>query len=77
MNGENWLLVTDKPAEFEKQAVEVQDFRRITHHFTGIYRIYLKSIRKNPKVTAWNRLDLGTLGFWPIMPKNLLFNWST
>ena len=32
---ENWRLVTD-------ELVEVRDFRTITDHFRGIYRIYLK-----------------------------------
>jgi hypothetical protein len=32
-NGENQLLVTDEPFEFEKQPVEVQDFRGNTEHF--------------------------------------------
>ena len=35
MNRENWPLVVDEP-------VEVQDFRKITHHIRGIYGIYLK-----------------------------------
>ena len=38
--GENRQLVTDEPVEFEDQSVEVQDCRRITDHFTGIYGIY-------------------------------------
>jgi hypothetical protein len=35
------------------------------------YEICLKSIKKNWKITICNWLDLETLGFWPIMPKNL------
>jgi hypothetical protein len=34
---ENPQLVTNEP-------VEVQDFRRITDHFRGVYAIYLKLI---------------------------------
>ena len=30
LSGENCQLVTDKPVEFEKQPIEVGDFRRIT-----------------------------------------------
>ena len=41
---ENRQLVTNEPVEFEKQPVEVQDFRRITDHFRGIHGIYLKLI---------------------------------
>ena len=33
MIGEIWQLVTDEPVEFEKEPVEVQDCRKITHHF--------------------------------------------
>ena len=33
MSGENRPLVTDDPVEFEKQPVEVQDFRKIAHHY--------------------------------------------
>ena len=29
----------NKPVEFEKQPVEVQDFRGITHHFRGVPNI--------------------------------------
>ena len=43
MNVENWLLVTDEP-------VEVQDFRKTTNHFRGVYRMYLKSIKENQKM---------------------------
>ena len=39
MIGENRQLVTNDPAKFEKQPVEVQDCRKITDHFRGIYRI--------------------------------------
>jgi hypothetical protein len=39
INAENRLLVADKrlPLEFEKSPVEIQEFKRITHHFRGIY----------------------------------------
>ena len=36
---ENWLLLIDEWVEFEKQPVEVQDFKKVTNHFRGIYRI--------------------------------------
>ena len=39
MNGENRPLVTGEPVEFEKSQVEVQDFRKITHHFRGMWNI--------------------------------------
>ena len=39
MNGENRLLVTDEPVEFEKYPIEVQDFNKIPNHLRGIYII--------------------------------------
>jgi hypothetical protein len=45
MIGENRQLVTDEPVEFEKQLVEVQDSRKITNHFRGIFRIYPNLIK--------------------------------
>jgi hypothetical protein len=61
MNGENPPLVTGEPVEFEKSQVEVQDFRKTTHHFRGICGTYRKSMKKNRKFTACNWLDLETL----------------
>ena len=63
LSGENWQLVIDEP-------VEVQDFKRITDRFRGIYKIYLKWIKLNWKMSTCNRLDLESLGSWPTMPKN-------
>ena len=35
----SWItLVAHEPIEFEKQPVEVQDFRRMTNHFRGTYK---------------------------------------
>ena len=65
MNGDRWLLVTDK-------SVEVQVFKKITDHFNGIYGIYPNLTKKNRKMSTCNRLDLETLGSRMIMPKNLL-----
>ena len=42
MNGENRPLVTDEP-------VEVQDLKKITNHFRGMYEICLKLIKETPK----------------------------
>ena len=46
---ENWQLVTNEPAEFEKQVVQVQDYMKITNHFEGIYRIYPNFIKEKPE----------------------------
>ena len=58
MNGSNAPVVTDAPVEFENQAVEVQDYRKITDHFEQIFGIYLKLIKRNRKLALRNRLDL-------------------
>ena len=64
MNRENRLLVTDEP-------VEVQDFRKITNPFGGIYRTSHNLIKKNQKMSKCNQLILETLGSCLIMSKNL------
>ena len=68
---ENRQLVTDEPVEFEKYPVEVEDCRKITHQFGGIYRINPNLIKENRRISKCNRLDLQTLGSRPIVPKNL------
>ena len=40
--GKKQRLVTDEAVEFQKSLVEVRNFRRITDHLRGLYRIYLK-----------------------------------
>ena len=72
INGNNRPLVTDERVELEKQPFEAQYFRRITLHYRRIYRIHPIQQRKpERRITTCNRLDLETLGVWPIMPKNL------
>jgi hypothetical protein len=73
---ENWQLVTDEPVEFEKLPVEVQDCRKITDHFKGIYKIYPNLMKENQRMSTCNRLDLQTLGSQPVMPKNLPDHWA-
>ena len=43
------LVITDEPAEFEEYPVEVQDCRKINHHFRGIYGIFLEFNIENPE----------------------------
>ena len=65
MVGENQQLVTDEP-------VEIQDYRKITDCFKGIYKAYPNLIKENQRMSTCNRLDLQTLGSQlVIMPKNL------
>ena len=71
MIGESRRLVTNEPVEFEKSPVEVQDCRKITDHFRGIYRIYPNLIKENRRMSTYNRFDLRTLGSQEIMSKNL------
>jgi hypothetical protein len=73
---ENQQLVTNEPVEFEKSLVEVQDCRKITDHFRGIYKIYPNLINENRRMSTCNRLDLKTLGSQPIMYKNLPGHWT-
>ena len=53
----------------------MEDYRKITDHFRGIYRIYPNLIKENRRMWTCNRLDLQTLGFQPVMPKNLPEHW--
>lgn len=58
MKGENQPPLTDELLEFEKQSVQVQDFRIINDHFRGTYRIHLELIKKTERsqhVTGWTR----------------------
>jgi hypothetical protein len=55
--GENRLLGTDEPVEFEIQPVEVEDLRGITGHFRRICGICLHVIKKAvgfQHVTGWS-----------------------
>ena len=56
---ENRQLVEDGP-------VEVQECRKITDHFRGIYGICPNLIKGNRRMSTCNRLDLQTLGSQPI-----------
>ena len=50
----------------------IQDYRKFTDHFRGIYRIYPNSVKDNWRMSTCNRLDLQTLGSQTVMmPKNL------
>lgn len=59
--------------------LSLRDFRKIIHHFRGIYGIYLKLMKKTRTMdTTCNQLNLETLGFWPLMsrksPQTLISN---
>jgi hypothetical protein len=60
-----------EPVEFEKKLSEVEDCKKITDRFRGIYRIYPDLIKENRRMSTCDRLDLQTLGSQPVMPKNL------
>jgi hypothetical protein len=63
VTGENRVLVTEEPVEFEKSPVGVQDFSKATHHSRGIHRTYPDLLKKNRKMSTWNWLDLETLRY--------------
>ena len=49
----------------------MQDFKKIKDKFRGFNRICPNLIKRNWKLSTWNRLSLETLGSRSIMPKNL------
>jgi hypothetical protein len=51
---ENRQLVTGELVEFEKQLVEVQDCRKNTDHFRGIYRVLPDLSQENRRMSACN-----------------------
>ena len=59
------LQVTDEPVvdglRYNRLQF-LQDFRKISHRFRGIYSIYLKSLKKTRKMSTCNWLDLESLG---------------
>jgi hypothetical protein len=57
-NTDRYALVTNEALRFEKQPVEVQDFREITDRFRGLFRIYLE---KSP----WTLLPVAGLHVQP------------
>ena len=60
---ENQQLITNDP-------VEVQDCRKLTDHFRGIYRIYLTLMKENRRMSTCHRLDLQTLDLNRLCPKH-------
>jgi hypothetical protein len=61
MDGESWPLVADELAEFEKQMVRVQGFRRITRSLSRNRWNILQIIKKNRKITTCNQFGLGNI----------------
>jgi len=60
MIGENRLLVTIEPVEFEKQPVEVQDFKKMTN--TVVWNVKLltqsnKNKKKKQSMSKYIQLD--------------------
>ena len=64
MIGEDQKLVTNEP-------VEIEDCRKITDHFRGIFRIYSNLIKENRRMWTCNQLEMQTIGSQPVMLKNL------
>ena len=68
-----WLQINLR-SRLRNKSVEVhQEFRTLTNHFRGTQRIYCNLIKGKSKTyqhaTSWTQLE--TLGYQPIMPKNL------
>ena len=82
MNGENWPLVIDELVEFEKWQNEAQDFTNIIDHLRWNLRniLQMSLFKENPKkkIATCERLDVETLGLWPITlcRKNLTDTWQ-
>ena len=69
-------FVRGEPAVRRRWTGWVRDFRRITHHFRGIYRIYLKWIKQIRKISTCNQLNLESLGSWPTLyTQTLPWHW--
>ena len=45
----DWLRVTNESVEFEDKRLRFKTSGNMTHHFRGIWGIYLGLIKKNPK----------------------------
>jgi hypothetical protein len=58
VNGENGLLVTVEPVEFEKYPVQIQDFIGITNPFRIIFRIFPYFKEEIQKISTYNQLIL-------------------
>ena len=55
---ENDVMSHTSPVEFEKEPVEVQDFEKITN--LGIFRTYLRLLKRNHKITSCNPVGFGS-----------------
>jgi hypothetical protein len=53
--------VANALVEFKKSLAEVQDFGKITDHFTRINRLYPHFIKNNRMMSTYSWLDLDTL----------------
>ena len=59
----NWLLITGELVDFHKEKlVEVQEFKKLTHHFGGTYGLHLKIGKKQPKNHNMSPDGLGNTG---------------
>ena len=65
MNGENGRLVIDEPVEFEKQPVQIQDFRKISDPFRGNLWNILQFNKEKWNMSTLNRENwLGLKNEW-------------
>ena len=47
MDKENHQLATCEHVNFKQKPVDVEDFRKNTDHFRGIYRVFIELTKKN------------------------------
>ena len=75
-NGENQPLVREEPVELDIYLVEVQDSGKLLIILRSLGEYTSILMKENHEMSTCNRLDLETLGSWPIMPKYILGHWS-
>ena len=66
MTGENRPLVMNEMDEVQDSKKSIRSFKTFK-----IYRIFFILIKKIRTMITCNRLDLETIGFWPILFKNI------
>lgn len=48
---------------------KLKDFRQVGNRSRGMYKVYLKLMKRNQKISTYNQLDSYTLISRPILPK--------
>jgi hypothetical protein len=64
-----WKVWCDRDMSLRNNQLMFETLGENTHHFRGIYRMYLKYIKKTGRCKQVSWLDLESLGSWPTMSK--------